>query len=92
MKIETIAKMTGSAILIVGIIAIAPKGCTQPEKTKQVLESQGFKNIRITGWRPFMAGKEDAFSTGFVATAPNGQGVSGAVTGGWFKGSTVRFD
>lgn len=92
MKSDTIAKTIVAILFVGGICIVVPKGCTQPDKAKRVLEQQGFKDISITGWRPAMAGKEDTFSTGFEATASNGQRVSGAVTGGWLKGSTVRFD
>lgn len=45
------------------------------------------------GWRPFAAGKEDFYATGFRAKAPNGEITTGTVTKGFlFKGATVRFD
>lgn len=67
-------------------------GCTRPDDTRRVLEQSGYIQIEITGYRPFMAGKDDSFSTGFKAKAPNGQMVTGAVTGGWLKGNTIRLD
>lgn len=92
MKIETIAKFIVATIIVSGFFLIAPKACTQEEKTTRLLEQQGYTNITITGWRPSMAGKDESFSTGFEATSPNGQRVSGAVTGALLKGSTIRFD
>lgn len=81
------------AILGFLLIAVGPKCCTRPDDTKRLLQQQGFSDVEITGWRPFMAGKDESVSTGFEATAPNGERVSGAVTGGFFfKGATVRFD
>ena len=72
-------------------VAILFVGCTQPEKAEQVLRQQGYTEISITGWKPFMCGEDDTYSTGFTATAVNGERVSGAVTSGfWFKGNTVR--
>jgi len=76
--------------IILIAVAVLFVGCTQPEKAEQVLRQQGYTNIEITGWEPFMKGEDDVFSTGFTATAQNGETVRGAVTGGWFKGSTVR--
>lgn len=77
--------------IFVAIIA-ALSGCTQTDKATQTLVNAGYKNVEITGWRPFMAGKDDTFSTGFRATAPNGATVTGAVTGGFLKGNTIRVD
>lgn len=67
-------------------------GCTRSADAKRILEQSGYTNVEITGYRPFMAGNGDTFSTGFKAKAPNGQIVTGAVTGGWIKGSTIRLD
>ena len=39
-----------------------------------------------------MKAKDDAYSTGFRATSPGGEVVTGAVTGALFKGSTIRLD
>lgn len=79
-------------ILIAAAIGIALVGCTREDDTRRVLEVSGYTNIEITGYRPFMASKDDLFSTGFRAKAPNGQIVTGAVTAGVFKGSTIRLD
>jgi hypothetical protein len=88
---------TIKAVIVFAIIgfsvAIMPKACSRPDTARQTLEDQGYTDVVITGWRPFMAGKDDGVSTGFEATSPNGKRVSGAVTGGFvFKGSTIRFD
>lgn len=78
---------------VVALCIFAPKVCTRPDDARRVLHQHGFSDVTITGWRPFMAGKDDSISTGFEATAPNGSRVSGAVTGGFIlKGSTIRFD
>ena len=83
--------ITTAILLAIGLMALMT-GCTQPDKATRILQQSGYKNIVITGWRPWMAGKDDTFSTGFRATAPSGQTVTGAVTGGWLKGSTIRLD
>ena len=79
-------------VFCIFLIFALPHGCTDPDTTQRVLRQQGYTNVEITGWRPFMKSDSDAYSTGFVATAPNGERVSGAVTSGWFKGATVRMD
>lgn len=81
---------------LLGCIALyfcVPAACTHPKRTTKTLEAAGYRSVEITGWRPFMKGKEDWFSTGFRAIGPNGQEVTGAVTGGLvFKGNTIRTD
>lgn len=67
------------------------QGCTQEEKTTTLLKQQGYKNIYITGYMAFNCSKDDFYRTGFTATAPNGERVSGVVCSGIFKGSTIRF-
>lgn len=89
-----------SQILNIGIIMaivlilcfLFQNGCTQPDDTIHLLEQQGYTDVQITGWRPFMAGEDDTFSTGFRARARNGDIVTGAVTSGLMKGKTIRFD
>lgn len=83
-------------ISLVGVCVVVfwvfPTTCIQPEKAERVLRQSGYKNINITGWRPFAKSENDIFSTGFEATSPNGESVSGAVTSGPFKGATIRLD
>lgn len=80
------------ALFILSYIFIGPVACTQPQEAIRVLQSQGYTDVKITGWRPLAGDKGDYYSTGFVAKSPNGTVVSGAVTSGWFKGHTVRLD
>ena len=77
--------------LIICSIIIALTGCSQPEKTVTILESQGFTNVKTHGFSVFGCGKDDNFSTKFTAEK-DGKTVSGVVCGGILKGSTVRFD
>jgi hypothetical protein len=86
--------LTKVAICAIGI-AIAfllPFGCTQPTEAERVLRQSGYTQIEITGWRPFAAGEDDTYSTGFKARSPSGETVTGAVTAGILKGSTIRLD
>lgn len=66
--------------------------CSDAEKTRQILENQGFKEISITGWRPWAKSEKDWWSTGFEATSLSGNRISGVVSGGILKGATIRFD
>lgn len=78
-------------LTLVAIVVICiPR--TDGEGATRVLEAQGYKSIEITGWRPMAGGKDDFYCTGFEATSPSGQRVSGAVTSGLFKGHTIRLD
>ena len=89
--ISTIKGIAVIAIIVLLVIAV-PYGCTHPTDTARVLSAAGYTNIEITGWRPFMADRNDTFSTGFSATGPGGVQVTGAVTSGLFKGHTIRID
>lgn len=87
-KLSALAVVVGWALFFA-----LPWGCTSPKSTVRTLEAAGYKNVEITGWRPFARSKDDWFSTGFRATAPNGTVITGAVTGGlFFKGNTIRTD
>lgn len=84
---------TGFIITSVLVLIIASGGFVDEYGATKTLEAQGYTNVEITGWRPFAAGEDDTYSTGFRATAPNGDTVTGTVTKGlFFKGSTVRLD
>ena len=79
---------------IISIIASLAylSSCTKSDETTRVLEQSGYKNVEITGWRPFSKSKDDTFSTGFRAISPSGQVVTGTVSSGILKGSTIRLD
>ena len=75
------------------MILVTLSACTDSESTKRILKSQGYENIKITGYRFFSCSKDDTYHTGFEAQAPNGDTMTGTVCSGfWFKNSTVRFD
>jgi len=78
-------------ILII-LILILFVGCVNNDNTIKILKSNGYKNIIITGYRPFMGNDDDIFKTGFEAISPNGEKVTGAVTGDYFQGYTIRLD
>jgi hypothetical protein len=80
-----------SAIAFATLLAIS---CADAEGAKRVLEKSGYKNIRTTGWEALTCSRDDETCTGFEATAPNGEAVTGSVGGSFFgcKGHTIRLD
>ncbi len=79
-------------VILVAILFLGFVGMTDTNGAIATLKGAGFTDIKITGNRPFMRGKGDFYSTGFEASGPTGERVSGAVTAGLWKGSTIRFD
>lgn len=84
--------LTVIAGFLLVIFVVVPSACTDPAGTRRVLTQQGYTNIETTGYRFFGGDKSDVYATGFAATAPNGDRVTGCVTSGIFKGNTVRLD
>jgi len=82
----------GLGILIVlGFFIVGLVGFSDAEGATKVLTQMGYTHIETTGVRPFARGENEFYSTGFRATSPTGQIVTGTVTKGW-RGSTVRWD
>lgn len=73
-------------------ISILIGSCTNPSHTKDILTNEGYTDIVLTGYEPFMCSERDTYSTGFCATNMNGKRVCGAVCGGIGKGYTIRFN
>ena len=74
------------------LLALIAIGCTDEANTIRTLDSNGFTDIRTTGFNAFECGKEDTYSTGFTARNAKGKLVSGTVCCGFLsKGCTVRF-
>lgn len=90
--IESLVTCAIGLTLILPLVLISIAGCSSSDEATRVLRQSGYSQIEITGWRPLMAGQDDVYSTGFRAKSPSGEVVTGAVTSGWFKGSTVRLD
>lgn len=79
---------------ILAVLAVVSMlaACSDGPKAERVLADNGYTNIRTTGYAWFGCDKHDNFSTGFIATSPNGREVRGQVCSGFLKGSTIRFD
>ena len=78
-------------VLLLLLVLVGTTACTHQATAIRILKDQGYKNIVLTGWRPFSC-QEDSFATGFEATNPNGKFVTGVVCEGWLKAATLRFD
>lgn len=75
------------------IIVLALLGCmTDNVEAKRILESEGYTNIKFTGYKCFACSDDDFYSTGFTATSIAGKQVNGTVCGGIMKGYTIRID
>lgn len=95
MSDQSTAKGCGVVLVIVAfifILILSMRGCTDPEGAIRVLQQNDYTDIKITGHRWFGGSQGDTYITGFEARSPKGNLVTGVVTSGWFKGSTIRFD
>lgn len=83
-------------ILSVCIIGIAMFRLTDKEGAKRVLEANNYKSIEVYKINypvaAFSGGRDDFYVTGFKAISPNGTPVTGVVTRGFWKGSTIRLN
>lgn len=73
------------------IVYVFPNGFVDESGAIRALRQAGYTEIIITGWRPFI-GQRDFYTTGFSAISPNGQKVTGVVTGNDYGGNTIRTD
>ncbi len=64
----------------------------RPQTARRILESLGYRQVRITGVHPFSCSDDDVFRTGFAALSMAAKPVKGTVCQGWFKGATIRLD
>ena len=84
------------SLAIISTLTLILLACTDTDRTTHTLEVEGFTNIRINGYDFNACAHEDSTCTGFSATSPSGQPVSGSVGCGRFegcsKGCTVRSD
>lgn len=75
-------------ILIFAALTLA--GCTDEQEAIVAAEALGLTEVQITGYEFFGCGRDDSFSTGFVARSVSGKRVTGVVCSGIMKGATVR--
>lgn len=78
-------------LIAVMMVNAALVGCSDEVASRETLRKSGFTDIEITGYKWNACGEDDTYSTGFIATNPTGQRVSGVVCCGIMKACTVRF-
>lgn len=61
-------------------------------RCERTLQSQGYTEIKMTGYRFFGCGRGDWTSQGFTAQSPTGITVEGTVCAGLLKNVTVRLE
>lgn len=80
-----------SLAVVAAFLSLA--ACTDGPTAERVLRQSGYKEVEITGYSWLACSKDDTYHTGFEATAPNGDRVTGAVCGGvFFKNSKISLD
>jgi hypothetical protein len=81
MKLNRIiaASLIGLGLLVGSAWSTADKALSRSSPTIELLESQGYRDIRITGWDWITADAIWRPSTGFQATTATGIRCSGAV-------------
>lgn len=77
-------------LIAVVLCAAVLAACSSADEATRTLQGAGYKDIRITGYAFFGCDENDTFHTGFEATGPSGQRVSGVVCSGVMKGATIR--
>lgn len=69
------------------------ESCTNYSSSERVLSEQGYTDIQMLGYEPFMCGKDDMFADGFTAVHPTTKKrVKGVVCSSLMKGSTIRYE
>ena len=81
--------MTRRLVILFLITLMA--GCTSEPDARRALESEGFTDIEITGYRWFGCGRDDQYQTGFSAINPRGKRIEGVVCSGWLKSAAIRY-
>lgn len=74
------------------LAAVSLTACTSADEATRALNSAGYTNIQITGFKLFGCSEDDTFRTGFKATGKDGNPVEGTVCSAFLKGATIRTD
>lgn len=85
-------KLKSYFVLILGLGLMLTSSCTDEKGATKALERNNYKPIDVGGYGWFDGSKDDVYRTKFKAVAPNGDTITGCVTKGWFKGSTIRLN
>lgn len=78
-------------LILAFALPIGYYGCPQPNKARQLLEAEGYKNIHVNvaGGDGWSCGEGDMHATGFTAER-QGVTIEGVVCCGVFKACTIR--
>lgn len=71
------------------LLALLLVSCTDPEGTTELLESKGYTNIQITGYKPFSCWKNE-IATGFIATNKDNEIDTGCVCENFITGKRIN--
>ena len=74
------------------LAAVLALGCADSEGARRALETDGYSQIEITGWRLNSCPPASSAATGFAARHPLGHPVTGYVCGGLYGGDTIALD
>jgi len=72
------------------LTALLLTACTDSKTAHEVLDAEGYTNVKTTGYDAFACSKDDMSATGFTATSVAGRRVEGVVCCGLLKSCTVR--
>jgi|688.fasta_scaffold2019002_1 hypothetical protein len=80
------------ACIVIIAIALSPYYRVDILGATKTLKSSGYSPLEVGGYDWFSGSKSDFYSTKFKAISPSKDTVTGTVTKGFFKGSTIRLD
>ena len=80
------------AIVLIFVYALSPLYRVDVPGATKTLKSSGYSPLQVGGYDWFSGSKSDFYSTKFKAISPSKDTVTGTVTKGLFKGSTIRLD
>jgi len=78
-------------LIVVLFFALVMNGCTNRTEADIALRSEGYSDIKYTGYNFFKCSQDDWYHTGFIAKNRNGMTVKGTVCSGFLKGATIRY-
>jgi hypothetical protein len=78
--------------LAAAAVMTTSQSCTDVDGATKALEHAGYKPIEVGGYDWFNGSENDFYRTKFKAVALNGDTITGGVSSGLLKGSTIRLD
>lgn len=78
-------------LLILLPLCLLLTSCDGSSSSIQILQSQGYQNVEITGFNLLACSQDDMFRYNFTASTPEGKNVRGVICSAPLKGYTLRF-